>query len=258
MLPYLEIFGQSFSTYGIIGIAALVIAAATASLRAKKYNLTLSDILLVTTFAGGGIFLGGSLLYALVQLPHLSNIIEHTGGSFGDTLSLLFGGMIFYGGLFGTLLAVAIYAKFMKQDIKNIFRFVIPVFPLAHGIMRLGCFAVGCCYGIEHSTLGLAFTNSPIAPNDTPFIPVQLYESALNFAIFAAIWAYSKKERHPVHLICFYAMPYAIGRFALEFLRGDAQRGSIFGISTSQFISIAVLICCTAALIFTKKRITRS
>ncbi|MBQ1715424.1 MAG: prolipoprotein diacylglyceryl transferase, partial [Firmicutes bacterium] len=39
-----------------------------------------------------------------------------------------------------------------------------------------------------------------------------------------------------------YLLSYSILRFLLEFLRGDASRGIILGLSTSQWISIAVFL----------------
>ena len=39
-------------------------------------------------------------------------------------------------------------------------------------------------------------------------------------------------------LLGLYLVIYPIGRFIFEFFRGDEYRGFIFGLSTSQFISI--------------------
>ena len=49
-------------------------------------------------------------------------------------------------------------------------------------------------------------------------------------------------------------MAYAVGRFTLEFWRGDDYRGFLFGLSTSQLISIAVFIAVPVFLIVTKLR----
>ena len=38
-----------------------------------------------------------------------------------------------------------------------------------------------------------------------------------------------------------YLVFYSIGRFILEFFRGDLERGSVGALSTSQFISIFIL-----------------
>jgi len=239
----------------MVGLAALIIGAAVAALRAKKYCLKDTDVILCATFAGIGLVSGGVILYAIVQTPRLVQHWAHFSDNFLMALQFLFGGMVFYGGLFGTFLGLWLFARIFKQDFGNILRVTVPVMPLTHGIMRLGCFAAGCCHGIIHETLGIAFTRSPVAANGVPFLPVPLFETAMNLIIFAIIWQFSKKPRKPLHLICLYAIPYAIGRFALEFLRGDAARGTILTLSTSQFISILVMLACAIALILGDRKI---
>jgi phosphatidylglycerol:prolipoprotein diacylglycerol transferase len=250
MFPDFTLFGITYPVFEIIGVAALVIGAAIAALRAKKYNFKDTDIILSAVFAGIGLILGSTILFAIVQVPQIIQHREHFDGNFLLLMGFLFGGMIFYGGLFGAIFGLWLFSKFFKRDFCNLLCIAVPVIPLTHGIMRLGCFAAGCCHGIAHDTMGIAFTRSIIAENGVPFLPVQLYEAAFNFIIFAAIWQFSKKPRKPLHLLCFYALPYAIGRFALEFLRGDLARGTVFNMSTSQFISILILIILITALIF--------
>jgi len=234
-----------------MGLVAIFIGAAVAGLRAKKYDLTSHDMVFAAAFASIGLAAGGAFLYVLVQIP----LVAANWGAFvaGLPASLaVFGGMVFYGGLFGALAGLWAYAKIMKQNLNHILILTVPVLPLAHGIMRLGCFAAGCCFGMEHEALGIAFVRSPAAPNGINLLPVQLYESAMNFIIFAVVWLYSKKQRRLLYILCMYGLPYAVGRFALEFLRGDAHRGFVFGLSTSQFISALVAAACVVALVWDK------
>jgi len=254
MLPDFTIFGQTYPVYTLAGLAALFAAAGLASVRSKKIGLTFSDMLLGIVILGAGLLIGGSVLFALVRMPTLWEFRDNFAGSPLAFLQATFGGMIFYGGLFGALAAMPIYARLMKRSLSDIICLVIPTFPLAHSIMRLGCFAAGCCHGIPHDTLGIAFTRAIGAPNDIPLLPVQLIEAAMNFLIFVIMWQFSKKERKAIHILCLYGMSYAAGRFALEFLRGDVARGFVFFLSTSQFISILVLLACTIALLCSKKR----
>ncbi|MDR2183979.1 MAG: prolipoprotein diacylglyceryl transferase [Clostridiales bacterium] len=253
MFPDFTLLGNTHPTYGTIGLAALVIGAAVAALRSKRFGFNSNDLMLCAVIASVFLAVGGVALHALVQIPILIQHRQHLSGDFLYVIQFLFGGMVFYGGLFGVFIGFWVYAKFFKKDFGNLLRFVVPVLPLAHGIMRLGCFAAGCCHGVPHDTLGIAFTRSVVAPNGVPFLPVQLYEAAMNFVIFAALWQFSKKDRKPLHLVCLYAMPYAMGRFALEFLRGDAARGTVFAVSTSQFISVIIILACAIALILNNR-----
>ena len=189
-------------------------------------------------------------MFAITQLPNA----WQARGFFTQNpllyLSLLFGGLVFYGGLFGALGGVYVYSRFYKASFEIAMKLAIPVFPIAHFFMRLGCFAGGCCYGIPHP-MGIAFTRSLAAPNSVPLIPVQLMEAFANLVIFAALWLYTKKERHWPEILAVYALMYASIRFFLEFLRGDAVRGTVLGLPTSQFISIAVILVC---LVYFAKR----
>lgn len=45
----------------------------------------------------------------------------------------------------------------------------------------------------------------------------------------------------------FFIATYAVGRFGLELLRGDETRGLYLGLSTAQYISIALLAGCLFA-----------
>ena len=50
-------------------------------------------------------------------------------------------------------------------------------------------------------------------------------------------------------------LTYSVVRFILEFFRYDAIRGSAFGFSTSQWISIVVFIGTIIFIIYRKKKI---
>jgi phosphatidylglycerol:prolipoprotein diacylglycerol transferase len=78
--------------------------------------------------------------------------------------------------------------------------------------------------------------------------PTQLYESLACLAIFLILIRMSRGKRFDGQVTLAYVLLYAVVRFVIEFYRGDAVRGTVFGIfSTSQFI--AVLMALAAALI---------
>ncbi|MCL2574293.1 MAG: prolipoprotein diacylglyceryl transferase [Defluviitaleaceae bacterium] len=249
MFPNFTFIGRTHDLYTLLGVVAIVIGATIASFRAKKYNFNSMDIILAAVAAGIGILLGGSALMGITQIPRIAANWEFYSSDLIHMFATMFRGMVFYGGLFGAFFGFWAYCRIFKKSYADILRIAVPVLPLSHAIMRLGCFMAGCCHGIEHSTLGIAFTRAEHSPNGIPFLPVPLYESAMNLTIFAFVWHFSKKERKPLYLLSAYLIPYAIGRFALEFLRGDAVRGMVFNLSTSQFISVLIVSGCAVALI---------
>ena len=123
-------------------------------------------------------------------------------------------------------------------------------------LARLGCFLAGCDYGQvsavpwavrfpahspawqDHVSAGLIAADRAAS---LPVHPTQLYEAALGLAI-AVIAVVALRRRGArfaegrVFLLA--AVIYAVGRFAIEDLRGDAGRGIFLGVSSGQIFSL--------------------
>jgi phosphatidylglycerol:prolipoprotein diacylglycerol transferase len=233
----------------VTGLVGFFIAVTVAGFRAKRYGIPRSDPVYIGAFGGLGLFAGSVLLFALTQVPYLWQNWADYSGNFGAVFARLFGGMVFYGGLFGSVAGIYVYCRLMKISFPMAMELGIPVFPLAHAFMRLGCFAGGCCHGIEFPPpLGITFTQSLGSPNGVPLLPVQLYEAFINILIFAVLWMFTQKGRHWITAACLYGTLYSFARFWIEFLRGDAIRGAAFGLSTSQWISLVLFALCIFSL----------
>ena len=145
-------------------------------------------------------------------------------------------------GLIGAVLAMWWYTHHFKMDFWQSVELLIPSVPLVHAFGRIGCFCGGCCYGIPFDPpIGIAFTNSPVAPNGIPLFPVQLVEAGLNFLLFFFLLWFAGKPRPQGRILGAYVIAYAVIRFVLEFLRYDYERGILWVFSTSQWISLILL-----------------
>ena len=71
--------------------------------------------------------------------------------------------------------------------------------------------------------------------------------------IFAFLMYNLKKGKHPEDTGAWYLILYSVGRFLIEFLRGDLIRGGIGPFSTSQFISLFVVVL-AAYMIWNRQR----
>ena len=121
------------------------------------------------------------------------------------------------------------------------FDLVMPSVALAQGFGRIGCFLAGCCYGREtDSALGIVFHNSSYAPNGVKLLPTQLISSGLDFLLCAVLILLDRKKKGDGQIAGAYLVLYSIGRFILEFYRGDLIRGNVGALTTSQFIAIFV------------------
>lgn len=219
--------------YGLmigIGIALAFIAG---TYLAKKKGIDADELFNLTTISVIGGFACAKVLFCIVEWD---SFVKNPLGTLGSS------GFVVYGGIIGGILLCALYCKIKKLPFWKYFDTVLPAVAIAQGFGRIGCFLAGCCYGREtDSFVGIAFHNSKFAPNDVKLIPTQLFSSAGCFIMAAVLFAYSRKERKDARTGALYLIMYSIGRSVIEYFRND-YRGAIGILSTSQFISIFILI----------------
>ena len=245
MQPYFSIFSIDIPAFGTMMILGGSLGAILAVLRAPKTNIPRQDTLLAFLLGAIGIIVGAKLLYTIVDIGRLWELRHLLWEDTGTYLKMIFGGgLVFYGGLIGGIAAVFIYCKAFKTPFSflEIMDLYAPSIALMHAVGRVGCFLAGCCYGMHvEGRFGVVFRNSLGAPNGVPLLPIQLIESGLNIILCAALVLYARKKRTKGRVIGLYLVIYAVMRFTLEFFRGDAIRGFVLGLSTSQFISVLLL-----------------
>lgn len=170
----LMILGRAVPVYGLIGVSGICLAMAYALFSCRKFGLDRDDTAYIFVFGALGAAAGAKILYLLVSTGDIISDIQ------SDEMSLelvvnkyISGGMVFYGGLIGALLLAGYAAGRYGKEITDFFPVLIPGFALAHGIARIGCLLVGCCYGIEADIpFSITYHSSHIAPNDVPLLPV--------------------------------------------------------------------------------------
>ncbi len=178
------------------------------------------------------------------------------------------GGFVLYGGLIVGILAGLFYLK--KRQMSWTLWGDLASAPILIGIAigRMGCLAAGCCYGKPTDFWwGILFTNPrSAAPLHQTLHPTQLIEAVGTFFL-AGIYTFlfrgeSQKDvsaRWPSGLLFLSSlMAYALFRFLIEFLRGDADRGVYGGglISTSQLIAAVVFVALSVVMgvVISKRR----
>jgi phosphatidylglycerol:prolipoprotein diacylglycerol transferase len=166
------------------------------------------------------------------------------------SLNTLQAGGVFSGGLLAGLAAAAWYIRRHHMPALTACDAFAPGLALGHAIGRVGCFAAGCCYGKPTAHFwGVTFTN-PLAaelvgtPLNQRLEPTQLFESAVELAIFLILTFVLKRRKFDGQVFGLYMMLYGVARYFLEFIRDDPGRGSVFGgvMSGTQLISICLVI----------------
>lgn len=237
--------------YGLMIGIGVIAAYCTAEYRAKKLKLDPEKIfgLVIWCLIFG--YLGSKILFCFTVMDQI----------LADPSYILYSlrnGWVVYGGLIGGILGGYLYCRYKKINFMSYFDLALPSVALAQAFGRIGCFLAGCCYGKETtSPIGITFTNSAYAPNGVPLIPTQLISSALDFLNFFALVYLSKKKKAEGQVGGLYLIFYSVGRFILEFFRGDAERGSVGSLSTSQFIAIFSLMAGIVIVVFSQRMAER-
>ncbi len=247
MLPYIGIFGVSIPTYGLISVLGVFAAGLVSLSVVKKRSIDIYGFLSTAIAAAAGLFVGAHLLYSLTRIEDIAYVLSHYDHydgfwDFAQKLLRPMSGMVFYGGLYGGLLAGFIFAiakRYPVGEMGDVFAVFIPLF---HAFGRVGCFFAGCCYGVE-SEFGIAGRVYAVGMREsTKRFPVQLLEALCLLLLFAVMLSLCKREKARGKLIFIYLISYAVLRFILEFFRGDEIRGRLLMFSTSQWISILTII----------------
>lgn len=104
-------------------------------------------------------------------------------------------------------------------------------------------FPPGSLAALEHVRRGFVPHGAP----SLPVHPTQLYEAALGLVAAALAAVPLARGRRDGRAFSVFLAVYAAGRFAIEFLRGDRDRGGALGLSTAQWVSLAIGVALASA-----------
>jgi hypothetical protein len=121
----------------------------------------------------------------------------------------------------------------------------VPAFGVVHAFGRLGCLSAGCCHGRPWRwgiSYGPGHTGTPVfaAYHGKRLFPLQLAESVWIAACVAWAWAGLGSSPSPGAACATYLVLYAMGRYCLEWGRGDRQRVRIGPLSEAQWTTLGL------------------
>ncbi len=255
---YPNLFGP-IPVYFVMAVVGLAAAFVLAYFRKGAYGYRTADLVSMLCASVVGIIVGSKLLFIITEIPAL---IEHNFSWEIINKRVINGGLVFYGGLIGALFCIYLLAKYTKADSAKMLNFFAPCCSMFHIFGRIGCLLEGCCYGVE-SSFGLPmpqyYTDGTV--EYITRVPVALYEAIVLVLITVMLVAYeqsSLKKGRDYRILPLYIALYAPARFVLEMFRGDILRGvfefkfnyatvdgsfgGTFSLSTSQIISLILII----------------
>ncbi|HQR44720.1 MAG TPA: prolipoprotein diacylglyceryl transferase [Thermoanaerobaculia bacterium] len=225
-------------SYGVALACAFLASIALLRRRAPSFGVRPDDAADVAIWLLLSGLLGAKLLLLIVEGPRYLQ-------SWDAFVEFLRSGGVFYGGLIGAVLALAVVLRKRHIAFWTFTDMAAPAIALGHAIGRIGCLMAGCCWGRECSVPWAITFTDPVAernvgvPIGIPLHPTQLYESLGLFALCGLLLRFEKR-RWPGQTFAWYLGSYALLRGTIEFFRGD-PRGAVLGgaVSTSQLIALA-------------------
>lgn len=250
-----NLFGRQLTVfwYGLIFTLAMILCIVIAMMRAKNYGFTRDDILDYFLWMIPLILVGSRLYYVVFEWDQFK-------GSFASIFDLRQGGLAFYGGVLGGMLAVAIAARIKRVKLHRILDYLAVLIPLGQGIGRWGNFFNQEAFGTntsmpwgmisEGTRQGLAALSpdpSNPLPGLNPNLPVHptfFYEFAANMIIFAVLLLVHKRQKRPWTTVLTYFFLYGIVRFFVEGIRTDSLMFNAFGSTfrISQVLSAVMVV----------------
>lgn len=181
-------------------------------------------------------------------------IVEEWHSFVADPLGLLLtgGGFVFYGGLLGGALAMAILFRRIGVSFLAGADACAPAVALGQAIGRWGCQLSGDGDWGTETTLpwGMRYPYAVVGWDKPPGVyvhPTPIYESALYFAIFAMLWRLRHRIAPDGTIFCWYLVLSGTARFFVEFVRIEPK--VLFGFSQAQVTSVVIVAVGTAILL---------
>ena len=226
-------------TYGVLLAGSYLLGLRLAMVRARRWGLDANRVLDLGIYIIIAALIGAKLMLLVVDF-------EQFRRSPWDLLALARSGGVFYGGLILSLGVAFWFIARHRMPFWTTCDVFAPGIALGHVTGRLGCFAAGCCYGKPTDvSWSVVFTN-PLAlanvgtPLGIPLHPTQLYEAGAELVILILLLSTERKGRpFAGRTFWLYMLLYAVSRYIVEIYRGD-PRGELFGLSTSQIISLVL------------------
>lgn len=205
--------------------------------RISPYSVLFIASFLISFLIAYLVMIKNKIPKTLAILAPMANFIGATFGGLMYTVlvsrELGFSSM---GGLFGVIIITMVLGLLFSEYKEVLWTAFGTVIPLLYSVSKLGCFLVGCCYGIKYDGPFHVIYSHKAPLTGVNLFPVQLLESLVFFGIFIVsvylIWIRKSAGISFCLALC------ALAKFSLEFLRESNQ--SVF-LGVNQIFCLAVL-----------------
>ncbi|MBR9909478.1 MAG: prolipoprotein diacylglyceryl transferase [Gammaproteobacteria bacterium] len=200
--------------YGLMYLLGFIAAWSLAMWRARRPGSPCrpQQVENLIVYGAVGVVLGGRVGYVLFY--HFDRFLADPAW----LLRVWEGGMSFHGGMLGVILAMAVYARQLRQPFFAVTDFIAPLVPIGLGLGRLGNFIGQELWGRAADVpWAMVFPRDPLL---LPRHPSQLYQAALEgLVLFVVLFWFSSRPRPRMAVSGLFLLLYGLFRFVVEFFR---------------------------------------
>ena len=242
-------------SYGVMIALAFLAGLWTATLRARREKISGERIADVTLWVMVGGIIGARAVYVATYWRE-----EFAGQPFSEIFMIQHGGLVYYGGLIGAMIAGFIFIHWKKLPLWKTADVFAPSIALGNVFGRIGCLLNGCCYGRECSApWAITFpegheTHPPGSPA-IPVHPTEIYDALLNFGVYLFLAWLFRRKKFDGQIFATYLLCYAVTRSFVEYFRGDYSNLHYhLGLTPAQWISVPIFVAGLALAAILSKR----
>ncbi|MDD2580211.1 MAG: prolipoprotein diacylglyceryl transferase [Clostridia bacterium] len=254
-----EVFGFEVYWYGLLIASAIVLCLILASRHAPRYQMKSDDILDTFILIIPMSIVLARLSYVVFEWPYYAE-------DWRRIIEINQGGLMFYGGVAGGVLAVVIMCRIKKIPVSRMFDFLAVYLPLGQAIGRWGNFFNQEAFGsntrlpwgmISNQTTFYLTRIGGYQP-DQPVHPTFLYEFIGNMLIFILLLAIRRRNKTPFRVLLYYFLLYGIMRFFVEAVRTDSLYIPNTDLRVSMVISAVMVVFSLILLMVLRQRQQRN
>ena len=210
----------------------------TAARRARGEGITAEKIYDAGLWLIVGAIVGARALYVASYWKE-----QFANAPWSEIFMIQKGGLVFYGGLIGATLSCLVFLRKNKLPVWKFADALAPSIALGSFFGRFGCLMNGCCFGRpSDAPWAIRFPHDHETLGDLVH-PVQIYDSLLNLAFFAALVWLHRRKKFDGQIFALYLMGYAVLRSVAESFRGDYVVRYLGDIATpAQLVGIGIFV----------------
>lgn len=244
-----NLLGIPIRWYGLILVAAAGVGIWLAQREGRRRGIAPAVVSDAVIWVGGAALVGGRLLYVVQN--ELGSLAEHPT----HILMVWMGGLSFYGGLIGALIALVVFARRRGLQLLAVFDIAAPAAAIGQAIGHLGCLIGGDSYGTPTDLPWAVVYQNPgaMAPQGIPLHPTQAYEAILLGLLFVGLWLGRERlgRLGDGAVAAAYLFGLAVIRFGLFFLRDEPA--VFLGLKTAQLIGLGIAVLAIAMFVAARR-----